>query len=458
MTSNVMEFDEPQLAGRNETPSVWFEQIKVLASRYPSALKGMLSIFDQAIVSGTGFMTAAIIGRLTSPDELGLYYLALTIVLIVSGTQDQLVSSPYTVYSKRRSGSELSEYRGSAWIHILALTLLAILGLIVAILVCSALGFTKIRPGLWALLGAGPLLMLRDTIRRFAYADLRVMTVIPFDAVIAVTQLGGLALLGRYGKLSLFSIYAVMGAACTLACLGWFFLARPQVRFVRARYLTDWLHNWSFGKWALRTFLVGNTTPYVMLWILSFAAGAAATGVLGACTTLVGLTNVILTGLSNILTPQAAHAYVTGGAASLRRILFSTAAFLAFVLGGFCLFVLLTGDWLAVLVFGPPFAGTGAILLTLAFSMLFTSMGMVAGNGLWAIDEPQLNFVADVCCMVVTLLAAAILISSYGALGAALATMIGTLVSAVVRIITFFRHLESGDREPHASSSSAFSS
>jgi O-antigen/teichoic acid export membrane protein len=412
-------------------------KVRNLAGRFPSVSNGMLSIFDQAIVSGTTFFTAAIVGRMTSPDELGLYYLVLTIVLVVSGIQDQIVAAPYSVYSKRRQGRELAEFGGSIWLHHGIVSLLTVAGLGVAILVCWAVGNTKIVPGLFALMIVGPLILLRGGIRRFAFANFHVFWAIALDAIVAAIQLGGLFLLGHFGSLSLFGIYAVMGGACGLACVAWYFLDPPRVRFIRQRFAPDWRHNWAFGKWALRSFLVGNTTSWVMLWIVSFAVGAAATGVLGACSTLIGITNVLLLGVDNVLTPHAAHSFATGGAKDLRRLLSITAAFLALALGAFCLIALLTGDWLVVLVFGLRYNGSGPILFTLALSALTNSLGMVVGNGLWAIDQPRANFIADVSCMVVMLVTAAFLIHPWGAFGAALAILAGTTTGCVIRTITF---------------------
>lgn len=411
-------------------------RFKAATRRFPSASNGLLSIFDQAIVSGTTFFTAAIVGRTTSPDQLGLYYLVLTIVLIVSGIQDQVVAAPYAVYSKRRRGRELAEFGGSIWLHHLVVTALTVAGLGAAILVCIASGNTTIVPGLLALMVVGPLILLRGGIRRFAFANFHVMYAIALDAIVAVLQLAALALLGWFGMLSLFSIYAVMGAACGVACLAWYFFDPPRVRFIRERFASDWHHNWAFGKWALRSFLVGNTTSWVMLWIVSFAVGAAATGVLGACSTLIGISNVLLLGVDNVLTPHAAHAFATGGAKDLRHMLTRTAAFLGLTIGSFCLFVLLTGDWLVVLVFGSHYEGSGAILFTLSLSTLATSLGMVVGNGLWAIDKPRSNFFADVTCMSAMLITAAFLIVPLGAFGAAIAMLAGTATGCVVRTLT----------------------
>src|SRR5205807_1767920 len=95
-------------------------RILAVAPRFPLAFTGLISIFDQAIFSGTSFLTAVLIGRATSPDELGMYYLILSIILVISGVQDQIIASPYDVYSKRRHGRELAEYNGSICAHHLA--------------------------------------------------------------------------------------------------------------------------------------------------------------------------------------------------------------------------------------------------------------------------------------------------------------------------------------------------
>jgi O-antigen/teichoic acid export membrane protein len=70
------------------------------------------------------------------------------------------------------------------------------------------------------------------------------------------------------------------------------------------------------------------------------------------------------------------------------------------------------------------------------------ALSIVTGNGLWAIDQPRSNFLADVCCMTATLIAAAILVHPFGALGAALATLAGATAAAVVRSFILMRRLE----------------
>lgn len=450
MSTDLIEHTDLQEASSGLATGGVTARLRTLWERFPLASKGLLSVFDQAIVSGTSFVTVVIIGRMTSPDELGLYYLTLSIVLVMLGIQEQLITAPYTVYFRRRHGTELALYAGSTWIHHFALTIVTVVGLLATIAVLSIAGSTSIVSGLWALVGSGPLLLLRESVRRFAFANLELGAAIAVDFTVAVAQLGGLLLLAYMGGLTLFSIYGVMGGACALACLAWFLFNPPVVRFQRRQFVSDWWHNWAFSKWALRSFIVGNTTIYIMPWILNLAVGAAATGVLGACNTLVGVTTIFLAGVANVLTPQAAHAFAAGGRADLIRMLTRTAAILSLVLGSFCLLLLVTGDRLAVFVYGSQYQGCGPILTTLALSVWMTALGMTTGTGLWAIDQPKANLLADVWWSSVTLIAAVFLVFPFGAFGAALATLAGTTTAAIVRTVILVRALEPGRLKAHA--------
>ena len=167
-----------------------------------------------------------------------------------------------------RSGSELAQYAGSMWVHYFIATFIASLGLVIAIAICQVLGKSSLLPGLWALLGAGPILF-REAIRRFSFANLQVRSAIALDVFVAILQLGGLVLLSYWGRLSLYSTYAVMSGSCLIAGLCWLGLEQPKIRLVPQRILPDWQLNWGFGKWTLRSYLIGDTTFYIALWMLS---------------------------------------------------------------------------------------------------------------------------------------------------------------------------------------------
>ncbi|MEX0716239.1 MAG: lipopolysaccharide biosynthesis protein [Planctomycetaceae bacterium] len=417
-----------------------------LIDRFRAALadsflrKGALSVFDQAIVSGTSFVTSVVLGRTCAKEELGVYFLALSVVMFVRGIQEQLVSAPYMIYCNRRAGDELAKYAGSSLIHQFAVTALALAGL-AGLLVCLGLGYgpAGLSATVWVLLGAAPFLLLREFVRQYAFSHFRMRTAIAVDAVVAALQLGGLLALAATGMLSAPAIFAVMGAACAAACAIWWTLSRGEMRIGRARWLPDWKHNWRFARWAAASQLVGCSAPYILPWVLAIAHGEAETGVLAACTTLVGLGNMFVMGLSNYLSPKAAHAFAHGGRDELTRVLWKTALLFSATLGSFLLFCLATGDWLAVFVYGDKYAGAGMVLALLAAGLWASSIAITAGNGLWAIERPQANFFADVCTLTATIVATALLVRPFGVVGIALASLIGSTTSAAVLCFTLRR-------------------
>ena len=118
-------------------------------------------------------------------------------------------------------------------------------------------------------------------------------------------------MLSRQGWFSAAAVYGVMGGACAVAGVYWWLLDRQPIRFSRTRCYADWARNWSFGRWALMSQVTGLAF-YVLPWLLAGVHGAAATGELAACSTLVGLSSLFVIGLNNFLMPKAARAFANG--------------------------------------------------------------------------------------------------------------------------------------------------
>lgn len=401
------------------------------ATTDPLLQKSVLSLFDQAIVSGTSFATSIIIGRLCGRSDLGIYALALSVVLFARGIQEQLVIAPYMVYCGRRKGAAAASYAGSSLVHQLIILLATCLCL--ALLGATGLGPEHMQPIIGLLLLVAPLMLLREFVRQMSFARLEVAAAIATDALIAVLQLGGLLLLGYWGMLDVRLALVVMAVSCGLATIVWFVGWRRPIEVTLAAVKSDWKHNWIFSRWALASHLLACSTPLVMPWVVAFTDGEEATGILAACSTLVGLSNMFMLGLANFLSPKAAHAFAEGGLPELKSVLRKTGLLFAITLGAAALGGFLLGEWVATLVYGPSFSGTGAIIGVLATSLLCNSMSVTCGNGLWAMERPNASFRADVISLVVTVLATALLIPPLGTLGAALALLAGTFCDAIVR-------------------------
>ena len=404
--------------------------------------RAAVSVFDQAIVSGTAFVTGVLISRAAGASALGVYYLAVSLLLFFRGFQEQLIYGPYMVLRSRRSGRDSARYGGSVLVHE-GLSLLVVVAAVLGLIGLLALGFEPagLWETAWVLVLAAPPILFREYARHIAFAHYRVLSAVLLDAAVAALQLGPLAVLWWLGELNAPRAVAVMGFAAFVGCAPW--LART-VRRVRVRtraVVPHWRRNWKFGRWALATHLLHGGTHYVMPWVVSLVRGEAATGVFAAGSTLVGAANMFVLGLANYLSPKAAGAYADEGLPGLRRVLRYTAVVFTATLGPFALLCLPFGDAVAKLVFGDGFGSAGLVLAVLAFNMWANALSITCGNGLWAVERPDANLRADLVSLLVTAAATVALIPPFGVVGAAGAMLAGGWSDVLARYLTLRRVL-----------------
>lgn len=420
----------------------WIARARELWAK-DSLQQGLLSVFDQGIVSATNFATSVIIGRLCSQTEMGIYALGLSIVYFARAIQEQLVSAPYTIYCNRQPDEEKAAYAGSSCVHFswfAGLVILSLLGF-AGVLAVQGTAPDLLQLSL-VLVAALPLFLVREFIRHYTFSHLKMGTATLLDVSVAIIQLCSLGLLGWLGPLTVPVVFGVIGGSCLLASLGWFLTKPDRFTVSRTAAIRHWKHNWGFARWALACQLVGCSAPYVMPWFVASLEGAAATGILAASTTLVGLANMFVMGVANFLSPRAAKAYAEEGVAGLKSVMVFAGLMFTVVLGLFAVAMCFLGGYLAVLVYGENYAEAGPVIAVLAFGLLASGLSVTAGNGLWAIDRPAANFRADLCALVVTIGLSALLIGPYGVMGAALATTFGAAVDGLIRGLILIHQMQ----------------
>jgi O-antigen/teichoic acid export membrane protein len=225
--------------------------------------------------------------------------------------------------------------------------------------------------------------------------------------------------------------------------VAWFFIKRPALRFGLRSAVKDGRQNFSFAKWVVASNLAGSLPIYAGPWILDGFLGKSAAALLGACSILIGLANMFVAGLDSFLTPKAARAYSQRGLAGLLAVLWKSTIFLALLLGSLCLFFYFAGEPITAIVYKGKYAGSGQIITLLALGVLINALGNSAGRGLWVLDSPRSNFLPDAAMSVVTLTVMFALVQPLGVLGAAVATVAGSLVGALLRTWSFVRLLRS---------------
>lgn len=408
-------------------------------TRQTGSLAAFFFVFDQCIVSATSFLTTVAVGRAGSREELGRYFLAFSILLFARNWQVQLVTDPYKVFWSRQPRSGRGSYLGSTLVQNSVFTALMMLGLLIyAIVQRLDGGLREMLPVTIVLLVGLPFLLFREFIRNVAMSHLRALPAIAIDGTVAVLQLGLLVLLAKLHRLTSETAYLVMGGASLAACVGWLGMRKQPIQFVAAQLRPDFKKNWAFGKYALANHLLGELLTYLGPWLVAFAWGESETGMLAAATTLIGLSYPFVSGLGNYLGPRAAIEFSEKRYESLVSLLIRYAALFGLTLGLFCIGMALFGNQLTVLVYGNRFHGIGTIITVMAVTALIKSLRMTAGIGLWAIDQPWANPVAESCTIVVSI-GALLCLGHLGLLGFVVSMLCGAVAGMIVATFAISR-------------------
>jgi O-antigen/teichoic acid export membrane protein len=402
------------------------------------------ALFDQAVVSATNFSTNLLVANYCLPRHFGIFYLAISLLYFVRGVQEQLISAPYTIFWHRRDPAKAATFTGSTLVHQVAVSAVTLISLLALSWVLGAHAESSdLASALTVLLIVVPFFLFREYIRKLLFAHFQFRAATILDVVVAVVQLSGILYLVSMDGLTVSGVFVCGAGASLVAAMVWYARFRLPIALDRQAVRRDWRENWSFGRWALMTHVLGCSVPYLMPWFIKFVRDEGITAMYAACQTLVGLGNMLLAGVSNYLSPKSAHAFTVGGTAQLWRVLMRAVILFVVTLGPFCVLLGLTGDSIPYWAFGDDYAGLGKPLFFLAIALLSTALGMTAGNGIWALARPALNMAADVACLVSSFGLAYVWVPQWGATGAAAAVMAGAIIAAAIRWVILLWLIES---------------
>ncbi len=401
-----------------------------------------LALADQGVVSGASFLACVCVGRWAGDDELGLYALAFSLVVLLACALESLVTTPFLVLAGRWPGIEQARYAGSIFAQLLALTALAVAFLAVGAGAVAWFGSRQLAVILLLLLPIVPFTLLREFARRFAYSQLNLRMALLIDGAVAAVQIGLLLLLARTGRLSAATALAALGLSSGLVAVAWLAVAQRGWTVRRADFWPSVQKNWRFGRWVFLALMALMLQANVVPWLLAGKLGAAATGVFAACLTIVQFANPLIQGISNWLVPAAARAYETAGISGVRSVVHRSTALLCAVIGALAAVLFVFGDRLVSMLYDRDFTQYRTIIVLLAVGMLARAWGMAAYNGLIAIERPQANLAVNLLGFLITLVATPVGLAMWGLTGAVIGLLAGDVASSICRWLLFW--MESG--------------
>jgi O-antigen/teichoic acid export membrane protein/tRNA A-37 threonylcarbamoyl transferase component Bud32 len=410
----------------------------------------VISLADQAVVSGASFLMTLIVGRLSSPTELGLYAVGTSILMSVAGIQASLISLPYAVDRSRTRQNEAERLGGALALSVLLSTLVAAtLVLFAAVLARRGLATASVVGALAVIV---PFTQLREFARQHAFAHLLVGRALRLDAAVAIIQFAALACLAWLIPMRATTALLAICVGCGSIGILWMVLRRHSIATTQVTLANSARRSWIMGRWLCATEITVSVQVYSAFWLLAWLLGPAAAGIYTACMTVAVLANPMVVGLGNILAPRTVHAFAADGTAGVRRQVTVDAALLGAAVGGVCLIILLFGDQLIALAFRgvATYRGHTATMLVLAFGLLASAVGMPASNALAGLEYPRPIFWAGLAGAAVSVVLSSVLAVRWGIQGAAYGFAAGHLTGAAARWLVLLTITRRMDRESHA--------
>ena len=147
----------PANATQGETRGTW---LGILRTSWATWQTHALALADQAVVSGTSFLTMVVVGRSTSASELGLYSIASSLLVTSVTIQDSLISLPYTIQRHRPLGKSAEHSDSSLKLSFLLSALCIVVLALTVVGLSSWNAEAKLVAMIWALAAVAPFALL----------------------------------------------------------------------------------------------------------------------------------------------------------------------------------------------------------------------------------------------------------------------------------------------------------
>ena len=398
--------------------------------------KSFVALIDQAIVSGMSLIASVIVGRECGSSGLGIYSLAITIVILFVALHTALVSTPYTVFRTRIEPTAEKYFAGSS---LFSSMMVILIGIVVLLLTCVVFFLGNFIPSfeqvVLTIAALFPFLILREFARRYAFAHLRMGTAVMVDLSVAVMQVLGLLLLAHYELLTPVNALIAMGVACAVSAVTWFFANRSEfvvdVRFLKKNISRKWV----LGRWVVLEHVLAVVSAFVTPWLLIFMIDSSATGIFAACLVVVNLSSPFLQGMGNSLSPKfaaAAAAVDDSAAIRIQRLFWRSTLFMTGTMTLFVVVCFFAGEAIMQFLYqGEEYSGRWLTVTILAIRAGCHSAYISAHHALLAMEKPLPSVYCSLIGLVITVVGGVLLIPIYGILGGAIAMLLGTMLEVI---------------------------
>jgi O-antigen/teichoic acid export membrane protein len=402
-------------------------------------VRSALSILDQGLTSGAGFLVNLLLARWLVTDAYGAFAVAFAALLFLFGFHSALLLEPMSVVGPANYATCINAYFLSQLkLHAaLAAVLSAILLLVSATM--ADLGIARelvIATAGCAL--ALPFLLLLWLVRRMCYVAHRPAIAAWGSAGYLASVTIGLFLLRAARWLNSFSAFLVMGAGSIPAVLLLFWqlglLASTSSRCSWKLVLQE---NWNYGRWIVASTVLFAIVAQIQTYMTAAFLGLEATGILRALQIPSLAMTQIVTAIGLLVLPTMAREFGAGGIRGLRKKAVLSTTLLTIISLIYAASLAVLAGPIEHLLFGGKFSAYAWLIPVLALVPVCTGFAMGFSMALRASRRPQFDLLATAVSAPIALVSAVGFIKAWGLAGAALSMVAGFAVYGLVYLWSF---------------------
>lgn len=352
------------------------------------------AFLDQAVVSGSNFLTGILLARYLGLGEFGRFSLAWIVVLFFSGLQTAMIISPMMSLGPMQETDQLPSYYGAVFMQQL---------------IWAGSSFVVIFLGVWgsqflfpiwkandiALPLASALLayLLQDFIRRYFFVkDLAHLALIN-DSISYIGQLCFLITFAQFATLKAGEALWIIAGTSGIAVAVGLFTVSP-LYLSRNYFIKVFSRHWNLSKWLICSSLMQFASSQFFFLIAGYKLGAASVGAMKAAQNVIGILHIVFQSFENFVPSQASREYLSGKREALSRYLTKIVKFgcsVTVIIAGLCFFF---AEFWMNLIYGNEYSGYGYILQWLSITYIIIFFAFPITAGLRTIERTKGIFVA----------------------------------------------------------------
>jgi O-antigen/teichoic acid export membrane protein len=402
------------------------------------------AIADQALVSGTNFVTNIIVARSLGIAQFGIFALAWTAMLFFYSMQMALISAPMMSLGPKTPPADRRSYWGAVLVQELlfafASAALIFLGLRLVAILTHQPGLVRLT---WPLCLAAVAYLLQDFARRYFFTTRQSRRAFLNDAVSCLPQLPLIFVclrshrigIGIAGVFWIFAVTSLVGVA-----LGTYWLEPIGITLRGAKATAS--RHWKFSRWMAPSSLLSWMSTNFIAVLAPVFYGPAAAGALRASANIVAVTHVWILGLDNVMPAEAAHRLHESGVAALSRYLRSMSLRWGGLTAAFALVVGIVPQFWLRLIYGSQFAGYGTVLRMYCLLYLLVFIGGPIRAGLQAMEFTAPFVWAQIAATTFALAIGIPLTRNFGLIGVMIGTIGTTVILQSTLLFALSRHFK----------------